>query len=245
MRLLQRPADAFRILLLVSFLSPFPAAWSTPASPDSAEEPYWDGLSTRQKEVLLAGEPLLLEEEVPGNPWPRYIVYQITEGSPQQAAAIFWDLRLDPKYIPNCLSANIVNKPAPHIVEGEYTLKMPLFLPDEVYLSRNTLRRHNSGDYEISWIVQHSRYTKSARGNIRLQERDGKTLIRYSNLVEPGSRIAGILKNSAGNQVVASVKALGAQVARETARPKELLENQIRVVEEALAPGASSPQPPK
>jgi hypothetical protein len=83
--------------------------------------------------------------------------------------------------------------------------------------------------------VPRARYTKSAHGQIRLQEHDGRTLIRYSNLVEPGSKIAGIMKTSAGNQVVASVKALAAQVGSELAQSHELLAKQIREMEASLA----------
>ena len=199
-----------------------------------AETNYWSGLSSRQREILNSGETLILEEDLPGNPWPRFIVYQLVKATPAQVAAVFWDLRLDPKYVPNCLSVTILAKPSPHVIDGEYTLKMPLFLPDEVYVSRNTLHRRTPEDYEISWIVLRSRYTKSCSGNLSLQKHEKGTLLRYSNQVEPGSRIAGIMKNNAGHQVVASVKALVSQVAREMERPSDPLEKQMKALEESL-----------
>lgn len=199
-----------------------------------AESNYWSGLSPRQKEILNSGETLILEEEIPGNPWPRFIVYQLVKATPAQVAAVFWDLRLDPKYVPNCLSVTVVSKPSPHVIDGEYTLKMPFFLPDEVYVSRNTLHHRTPEDYEISWVVLRSRYTKSCSGLLSLQKHEKGTLLRYSNLVEPGSRIAGIMKNNAGHQVVTSVKALASQVARELEHPADLLEKQMIALDEAL-----------
>ncbi len=199
-----------------------------------AESNYWGGLSPRQKEMLNSGETLILEEEIPGKPWPRFIVYQLVKATPAQVAAVFWDLRLDSKYVPNCLSVKVISKPSTNVLDGEYTLKMPFFLPDEVYVSRNTLHRRTPEDYEISWVVLRSRYTKSCSGLLSLQKHEKGTLLRYSNLVEPGSRIAGIMKNNAGHQVVASVKALASQVARETEGPSDLLEKQMNALDEAL-----------
>ena len=199
-----------------------------------AETNYWSGLSSRQREILNSGDALVLEEDLPGNPWPRFIVYHLVKATPAQVAAVFWDLRLDPKYVPNCVAVTILAQPSPHVIDGEYTLKMPFFLPDEVYVSRNTLHRRTPEDYEISWVVLRSRYTKSCSGLLSMQKHEKGTLLRYSNQVEPGSRIAGIMKNNAGHQVVASVKALVSQVARETERPSDPLEKQMKALEESL-----------
>lgn len=221
--------SVFLLLILAALfftgLSPVPLAAAD----------YWAGLSSRQRELLLAGKPLMLEEEMPGNPWPRFIVYHLVKATPAEIAALFWDLRLDPKYVPNCLSVTILSSPAPNILEGEYTLKMPFFLPDEVYVARNTLHRHSEEHYEISWEVLRSRYTKSCTGAISLQKHETGTLLRYSNAVEPGSRIAGIMKNSAAHQVLASVTALISQVSVELANRPQLLEQQLKTLGEAAA----------
>jgi hypothetical protein len=58
--------------------------------------------------------------------------------------------------------------------------------------------------------------------------------MRYSNVVEPGSKIAGIMKNSASHQVLGSVKALVSQVGVETANRSALLEKQLKSLAEAL-----------
>jgi hypothetical protein len=175
-----------------------------------------------------------LEEEISGKPWPRFTIYHLVKGTPADVAAIFWDCELDPKYIPDCLSVRIISRTAPWIHDGEYTLKMPLFLPDEVYVSRNELKRHSATSYEISWKVLRSRYSESCSGSLRMQEHDGKTLLCYSNLVVPGSRIAGLLRSTAGNQVVSSVQALVRQIALEIETRPQLLEQQLHSLEHAL-----------
>ena len=112
------------------------------AAPPVSEINYWSGLSPGQRARLGNGDTILLEEEIPGKPWPRFIVYSLVKSvSPWEVAAVFWDLKLDPRYIPNCASVTILNHPSPSVVEGEYTLRMPFLLPDEVYVSRNILHR--------------------------------------------------------------------------------------------------------
>lgn len=221
---------ALAILLLATAL---------PAAPPASEINYWSGLSLRQRALLISGETIILEEEISGNPWPRFIVYHLVKASPSEVAAVFWDLKLDPQYIPNCATVTILNAPSPSVVEGEYTLKMPFLLPDEVYVSRNMLRHSGAEDLEISWEVLRSRYTKSGRGAITLQRQEGGTLVRYSNLVEPGSRIAGLMRKSAGRQVVESVKALATQVTMEKTASPDVLEKQLKTLREAL----ESPSP--
>jgi hypothetical protein len=200
----------------------------------SAEESMWSALTQQQHAQLLAGKQVVLEEEISGKPWPRFTIYHLVKGTPADVAAIFWDCELDPKYIPDCLSVRIISRSAPWIHDGEYTLKMPLFLPDEVYVSRNELKRHSATSYEISWKVLRSRYSESCSGSLRMEEHDGKTLLCYSNLIVPGSRIARLLRSTAGNQVVSSVQALVRQIASEIEMRPQLLEQQLHSLEHAL-----------
>jgi ribosome-associated toxin RatA of RatAB toxin-antitoxin module len=200
----------------------------------------WNSLSSAEHERLASGKPLVVEEEIPGNPWPRFTIYQLVKASPAQVAAVFWDCEKDPEYVPNCTKVTILNRPTPNVVEAEYTLKMPFFLPDEVYVSRNELIRVEEGSYVVNWRVQRSHYTKACSGTLKLEDHDGDTLIRYSNLVEPGSRIAKLMKASASRQVVESVQSLVDRVGDLLIRPGNSLEKQVRHLEEALGITTSS-----
>jgi hypothetical protein len=202
----------------------------------SLENSLWSELTQSQKEQLVSGGSLKLEEDVPDSAWPRFRIYHLVNGKPSDVAAVFWNCELDPAYIPNCTSVRILSRPSPSIHEAEYTLKMPFFLPDEVYVSRNSLREISPSDYEISWKVLSSRYTKSCTGNLRMEQYGNRTLIRYTNLVVPGSRIARLLRASAGNQVVDSVHALVHQVGSELSNDGRLLEQQLGELEKSLHP---------
>lgn len=195
-----------------------------------AEGEVWNGLPRSQQRELLAGKAVELEENVDESVWPRFIIYHLVKASPSAVAAVFWNCEKDPEYIPNCTSVKILNSSEPGVITAEYTLSMPFFLPDEVYVSRNQLRKLSDHDYEIVWKVTQSRYSKSSVGSLRVEEHDGMSLLRYTNLVVPSSRFAGMLRNSAGRQVMESVKALVTRVALEVEKTPALLNQQIQAL---------------
>ena len=174
----------------------------------------WNNLTEVQQKDLLAGKTVETEENVEGSAWPRFRVYQLVKAEPKSIAAVFWDCRRDPEYIPNCTAVTILSHPSPSVIEASYTLSMPFLLPDEVYVSKNVLRKPSETSYEITWNVSEARYTKSAMGSLRIEPHGQGSILRYANLVIPGSRIAGLLRATAGSQVVESVKALTRRVER-------------------------------
>ena len=212
----------------------------------AAAPPMWKSLTPQQQALLSEGNPVVIEENVADNPWPRYVVYRLVNASAEKAAAVFWDCELDTQYVPNCLSVRSVARPKPWIHEAEYTLKMPLFLPDEVYVTRNELKIPSPGIYEISWKVLHARYITGSTGNLRIEpvvvtgETGEKALMRYSNLVIPGGRIAGLLRAQARNEVVDSVNALARQVDQESS---QVVAKQITALNKASA-GTGAPHRP-
>jgi len=221
-----------RLLFLCAFLmAGFPI--SLRAS-EEGKGNFWNSLNQAQHALLNAGKPVVIEEEMPGNPWPRFTIYQLIKATPAQVTATFWDCEKDPEYIPNCTKVTVLSHPSPGVVEAEYTLKMPFFLPDEVYVSRNELQHGANGSYGVDWRVVTSRYTKACAGSLRVEEHDGYALLRYSNLVEPGSRIAKIMKASASRQVVESVQALVDRVGDLMIRPGGSLDREVRSMEAAL-----------
>ena len=201
------------------------------AAPQSS---MWSVLSSQQQRELTLGKPVVIEEVIAGNPWPRFTVYQSVESSSAQAAAVFWDCELDSKYVPNCLSVRIVSAPQPWIRVAEYTLKMPMMLPNEVYTSQNEMHLDEMpGVYEISWNVLKASYIKGSKGTLRIEPfgngtaQETKSLLRYSNLVMPGSSIAALLKSKARSEVIQSVKALCNQIEQERTSDTQLLDHQI------------------
>ena len=191
----------------------------------------WNGLPHFEQKELSEGKIVEFEENVDGSVWPRFIIYQLVKAPPASVAAVFWNCEKDPEYIPNCISVKVLNSPEPSVINAEYTLSMPFFLPDEVYVSRNQLKKISNHDYDIVWCVTQSRYSKSSIGSLRVEEHDGMSLIRYTNLVIPTSRFAGMLRASAGKQVMECFKALTTRVVMEIEKTPALLDKQIQVLE--------------
>jgi hypothetical protein len=137
----------------------------------------------------------------------------------------------------------MISSPKPTIHVAEYILKMPLFLPNEVYLASNELKSPSPGVYEISWNLLKATYITGSTGTLRVEpqsESETQALIRYSNLVTPGSSIAGLLRSTARSEVVESVDALAKQVESEIQKSPQLLESQLQKMNYAL--GAKTPK---
>ena len=211
--------------------------YSALSSLSAAEQSMWKSLTPEQQSVLSDGKPVVIEENAGDNPWPRYVVYRVVGSTAERTAAVFWDCELDNQYVPNCVSVRTVSRPQAGVVNAVYSIKMPMFLPNEVYVSQNELRSPSPGTFEISWKVLHARYISGSTGSISVEplvtsgQTEPRSLMRYSNLVLPGGKIAGLLKSQAREEVVDSVNALAHQVEQE---PSSLASRQISEMNKAL-----------
>ena len=212
------------LLSFVAALVCSPLGFSTILA--SGSETIWETLSPAQQSELMQGKTVETEQEVTEGVWPRFTVYKLVKATPKSVAAVFWDCERAPEYVPNCTSVKLLSHPEPAVTEAEYTISMPFLLPEEVYISRNRLEKPTPGILEVSWTLLKSRYSHSSVGSLRVEEHDGLTLMRYRNLVVPASRFAGILRASAGKEVVESVRSLGARVEKELESSPSILKAQ-------------------
>jgi hypothetical protein len=95
----------------------------------------------------------------------------------------------------------------------EYTVKVPV-LQSVSYSVRNTyIRKGNS--YEVKWNLLHSPHAKSSDGSLRIEPYGkGKTLMRYTNLTVPRTKLIAGLKNQALNEARATVRAIATEAER-------------------------------
>ena len=160
----------------------------------ASDPSLWERLTPQQQGVLNSGRQVVVEEEVPDNPWPKLTIYQLVRSSSADVAAVFWNSELDTKYLPNCKSVRILSRKSPEVHEAEFTLKMPLFLPDELYVSRIAIKSPSPSIYEITWKVLESRYSKECNGFIRIEPHGDQALFSYQNFVKPRGNFAGLLR---------------------------------------------------
>jgi len=206
----------------------------------ASDLPLWERLTPQQQMVLSSGKQVVLEEEIPDNPWPKLTIYQLVKSSSADVAAVFWNSELDTKYLPNCKSARILDRPSHDVHKAEFILRMPLFLPEELYVSRITIKSPSQNVYEISWKVLESLYSKECKGMIRIEPHGDLALFSYQNFVKPRSNFAGLLRWPAQATIVDSVKSLVRQVETEKQKNPQLLAGQLQAVELAvgLPPGS-------
>jgi len=184
---------------------------------------------------------------VAGLPWPAVDVYQYIDARPEQAAAVFIDYGLHRTYIPGVRESRVSAIVDPSTVEVDYVVAVPI-VSDERYTIRNHVCTcHGGASYGVDWTHVRAGSTKATIGHVRFDQhvdaRLGKrgTVMAYSNVVTPGSRLAnlGLVKARATQQMRETAGAIVRRVAAEQATDRALLEKQIGVLRAALEPQRS------
>ncbi len=215
---MRRIAESAAALLLASVLS---------LSAEIVEE-----LTSAQLAEVRSGKQLVLMEEVEGHPWPRIRIFQKVNATPEEVAAVFFDYRNAKSYVPKLLKSDISKTISPCVLEVDYGVDVPI-IPDEFYTARNTLSEAD-GRYMVRWQLVRALQTKSSEGNLRVEKFEGGSLLCYTNLVTPGSKMAGLLRMPAIEQMKNTVLAIVRQVeSQKTNRPADL-ERQVAEMREAL-----------
>lgn len=197
-----------------------------------AENP-WDALDSRQQELLKSGKQVTVAEQVSGVPWPSLHVYRLLKATPEQAAAVFWDVQYAPHYVPDCLNVTLEGSSKTNVITLQYEVRVP-FLPKDVSQVRDELNQLPGGGYKISWDVLESTYSKSGKGSFVVLPHDQGTLMCYSNFVNPGSAIALLLKGEAQRRVETIAAAIAHQIESEAQQPSGQLATQMGTLKEAL-----------
>lgn len=200
-------------------------------------------LNSEQRAQLLAGRQVFVEREIEGKPWPRVQVYELVEATPEEVLAVFSDYERANTYVPDVLSSRIVKRHSPLVHDVEYEVEVP-FLPDERYTARNSLGHSPGGTLRVSWKLLAALQTKGAEGNVAVEPFEGgRSVLCYTNLVTPGSAMAGLLRGLALERMRKTVAAIVAKVELEKReRPEELAE-QVAELREILDDAEDEDQP--
>lgn len=192
-----------------------------------------EDLDGKQIEEVARGGQVVLLETVEGNPWPRVRVYQKIDAAPEEVAAVFFDYKNAKLYVPKVIKSEITRQVSPCVAEVDYGIDVPI-LPDEFYTARNTLTSGADGGYLVTWSLVRALQTKASEGNLRIERWKDGAVIRYTNLVTPGSVMAGLLKSTAIDQMKNTVRAIVARVEKQKSDKPEALKENIRNLESAL-----------
>jgi len=191
------------------------------------------GLTGEEVQQLQRGAMVTRTEDIAGKAWPRITVYRAVAATPAEVLAIFTDYNSAASFVPNVRHSKVLKEIHPWEKDVQYQLAVPL-LPNESYVARNKLARKGKL-LEVSWKAGEAKYFYSSVGNVQLGAFGNGSLIRYTNLVEPRSKMAGILRRMAQKQIEDTVKALAAEVARMKKRDPDALRKKTEELQKLLA----------
>lgn len=190
-----------------------------------------DDLAVSDRTGVEAGGQVLVEEVVEDMPWPRVHIYQTVDAAPEQVAAVFTNYANTMNFIPSVIDSKVEREISPCVNDVTYTVDVP-FLPDEFYTVRNALSKEADGGLSVSWNLLKARSTRHAAGKLTIEPLgDGRSALRYSNLVDPGSAIAGLLRSIAPGRMRKTVEAIVTETTRmknEEPKALELLVEELR-----------------
>ena len=201
-------------------------------------------LTREQRANLEKGDLIVLEQDIPGKPWPRVRIYKKIQATPEQVAAVFFDYNQAKTFIPDVLESRISKKISPGVMEVDYEVDVPI-LADEAYTARNEMKTLQDC-YQASWTLLRALQTKAAEGNLLVEPfENGSSVIRYTNLVTPSSGMAKILKLPAMARMQKTVLAIGQKVEQQKAKnPAELAAQVARLREAMESTAATDTQKP-
>ena len=198
-----------------------------------------DDLTREQRANLEKGDLIVLEQDIPGKPWPRVRIYKKIQASPEQVAGVFFDYNQAKTFIPDVLESRISKKISPGVMEVDYEVDVPI-LADEAYTARNEMKALQDG-YQASWTLLRALQTKAAEGNLLIEPfENGSSVIRYTNLVTPSSGMAKILKLPAMARMHKTVLAIGQKVEQQKAKNPAELAAQVSRLREAMESTAAT-----
>lgn len=176
----------------------------------AAQAGVLNDLSSDDQARVKSGRQIMTSEPLDGYPWPRVRVYQTVNASPREVMAIFFDYDNAKNFVPNCEKSAISKKINARTFEVDYLVNVPI-LPDEAYTVLNELSG-SSDCLRVDWRVLRATSIKESEGELVVEPLGRGSVLRYTNLVKPGSRAAGLLKGIALGQMKDTVNAIVNQV---------------------------------
>jgi hypothetical protein len=201
-------------------------------------------LTANQQAIVERGGTVQLLEPLTTSPWPRSVVFEFIDATPEECAAVLSDYELQSKYIPRMKTSRIVKRRSPIETDVQYVIDIPVF-PDEQSVSRQQVSTMN-GVYAVRWqtVVDDSDPPKSVTAGrasfaAMATPRSGKkgTLMVHDQTVLPNSVFARIpfIRKKAIEMSRDAAKAITRQVEMERSGDSRLLERQVALLREALA----------
>ncbi len=175
-----------------------------------------DGLSADQIAKLNDGEMIISEKEEEGGPWPEITVLTKVAAPLATLTKLFRDYEAAPDYQPNIVAAEVVDQPSANVVDVKYTSKMPV-----VGESSNTVRNtftETADSTTVKWTLLESTTADVSDGSMVVEPFENGTLLKYTNYVQPKSKLAILARGAAVGEVKKTVRQIKAEAERRAAK---------------------------
>ena len=171
-----------------------------------------DDLDAAQTAELEKGQLVVRSEDVQGGPWPRLMVYTLVDAPVSAVEAVFRDYKGASSYIPDLISAEVLEHPSKNVYRVRYTQSMPL-MGNSVSTVVNRYS-HEGKALVVKWNLIEANYADESKGELRVEPygQGGNTsVLRYTNYVKPKSSLAILAKGTALAEVKKTVLAIKAE----------------------------------
>ena len=213
-----------------------------------------DHLKPEEQERVKKGEQLPTYTMTPNSEWPEAKIYQRVSIKPIEAAAVFYDFELQPKYMPDIAEAKITKlSDDKKEIEVAYALTVPM-LGKQRYTVLNHLGKvqaeGGADGYKIVWTyVTSDASIKDIQGQVEFYaidkdnpaDKDEKdTLMVYTNLITPGRGVptrgplGDWVKKKAKENIENATNQIAKQMNDEKPNQPKLLQEQLERLQAAL-----------
>jgi hypothetical protein len=192
-------------------------------------------LSVSDQEKVKNEQQVAVFHPIPGEVWPKAMIYQYVKSTPEEAAAVFADYARHCSFFPDCKEVKVVGQSG-RTSEVKYKISLPFPLISETYTVFDTLSTYdNSTSYQINWkLKEETSKTKRSVGSIRFEVLGQGTLIAYTSMITPNIPGAGLFIGQAKDKVQAIVSATTLQIVKERTHQRDLLDTQIQAMRAIL-----------
>lgn len=165
-------------------------------------------LSPKDLSQLKAGKLIRKVEKLDGEIWPKVTVMAVIPHTPKDNMEVFDDFEAQKEYIPDMVSAKVLNKVEENAYDVAFEMKMPWPISNTKYVTRNIIKKDGE-NYRIDWHLIKSNQMKDTKGSVIFEALDeNQTLLTYVNHITPDSELASMFKSRVPEDVEKTVKVI-------------------------------------
>jgi hypothetical protein len=194
----------------------------------------YNELSSQQQASVQNGQQVFLKNDLSDSSWPEMKVYQRIDSTPEEAAALLWNVKLAPTFMTDVQVTQITKENSPSSMNVLYTVTMPIVGSDTYTVTETVSQYDNGGSYEIVWHKFDSKSAKSIDVVIRFETLGTGTLLAYDSQVVPDSFFAGMIEGSIESKLQNTVSQALGQMQKERTSKTDLLNSQVEALRTAL-----------